>query len=67
MKNLNTFDWIVFVLLVIGGLNWGMVGIFNINLVSLLFGDMSTVARIVYDLVGISAVYSIYILSTKVE
>lgn len=57
MKNLNTFDWITLVLVIIGGLNWGLVGIFNFNLVSTIFGDMSTLSRIVYALVGLSAIY----------
>ena len=44
------------ILLAIGGLNWGLVGLFNFNLVSTLFGDMSIWSRIVYVLVGISAI-----------
>ncbi len=44
------------ILLAIGGLNWGLVGLFNFNLVSTLFGDMSILSRIVYVLVGISAI-----------
>ncbi len=67
MKNLNAFDWIALVLLVIGGLNWGMIGLFNVDLVSALFGSMTTLTRVVYSLVGVSALYSIYILSAKTE
>ena len=67
MKNLSTFDWIALGLLVIGGLNWGMISVFNIDLVSLVFGNMTMLTRIVYGLVGLSAVYSIYILSTKTQ
>ena len=47
-------------LTIIGGLNWGFVGAFNFNLVSLLFGDMSILSRIVYILVGLSAFWLIY-------
>ena len=65
MKNLNALDWIAFVLLVIGGLNWGLVGFFNFDLVSTLFGVMSTVSRVVYGLVGLSAIYVIFILLAK--
>jgi uncharacterized membrane protein YuzA (DUF378 family) len=43
------------VLVVIGGLNWGLVGLFNFNLVSTLLGDMSVLSRTVYGLVGLSA------------
>lgn len=65
MNNLNVIDWIFLILLVIGGLNWGLIAFFKFDLVSSIFGDISTMARIVYGLVGISAVYSIFILSTK--
>lgn len=57
MKSLNAFDWVALVLVIVGGLNWGLVGILNFNLVATLFGDMSALARIVYALVGLSAVY----------
>lgn len=57
MNKLNTFDWIAFVLVIVGGLNWGLVGILKFDLVATIFGDMSTLSRIVYTLVGLSAVY----------
>ena len=47
------------VLLIVGGLNGGLVGLFGFDLVAALFGDMSLLARIVYVLVGISALYQI--------
>ena len=43
------------VLLIIGGLNWGLVGAFNFNLVDAILGSVPTVERIVYVLVGLSA------------
>jgi len=43
-------------LLVIGGLNWGLVGLFNFDIVAAIFGDMTILSRIVYTLIGISAV-----------
>lgn len=43
-------------LVVVGGLNWGLVGFFDYNLVDTLFGQGSVLARLVYDLVGLSAV-----------
>lgn len=67
MKNLNVFDWVALVLLIVGGLNWGLVGILNIDIVSSLFGDMTTLTRVVYGLVGVSAIYGLYILSAKTE
>lgn len=57
MNKLNSFDWLAVVLVVVGGLNWGLVGIFNFDLVSAIFGDMSGLSRIVYALVGVAAVY----------
>jgi len=46
-------------LVIIGGLNWGLVGLLNLDLVAALFGAGSALARIVYVLVGLSAVYQI--------
>ena len=60
MKKLSTVDWIVLVLVIVGGLNWGLVGVFDYDLVASIFGDMSALSRIVYDLVGLSAVYLIF-------
>ena len=57
MKNLGALDWIALVLVIIGGLNWGLVGIFKFDLVATIFGQMSALSRIVYTLVGISAIY----------
>lgn len=53
-------DIIALVLLIIGGVNWGLVGIFQFDLVSWLFGGQGAMlARIVYTLVGISALWCI--------
>lgn len=50
---------IVLALVIIGALNWLLIGVFNFNLVATLFGDMSTISRIVYSLVGISGIISL--------
>ena len=47
--------WMTLVLLVIGGLNWLLVGLFDFDLVAAIFGEMSAAARAIYTLVGISA------------
>ncbi len=47
------------VLLIVGGLNWGLVGALDFDLVAAIFGDGSALARIVYGLVGLSAIYQI--------
>lgn len=46
-----------FLLTIVGALNWGLVGLFNFNLVAALLGSVPTVERVVYVLVGLSAVY----------
>ena len=54
---MKKMDVLVAVLLVVGGLNWGLVGLLNFDLVASLFGDASVISRLVYSLVGVSAVY----------
>lgn len=54
---LNGLDWLAYVLLIVGGLNWGLVGLFEFDLVAELFGEMSGLSRTVYTLVGLSALY----------
>lgn len=54
---MKSIDVIAAVLLVVGGLNWGLVGVANFDLVATLFGAGSILAKIVYTLVGVSAVY----------
>lgn len=50
---------IALVLLIVGGINWALVGLLNVDLVAALFGPMSTPARVVYVIVGIAAVYAL--------
>jgi uncharacterized protein len=57
MNKLNSFDWGVLVLLIVGGLNWGLVGAFNFNLVTTLFGTVSVVTTVIYVAVGLAAIY----------
>lgn len=59
MKNQHIVNLVATILLLVGGLNWGLVGLFDLDLVSTIFGDMSTLTRIIYVLVGLSAVYRI--------
>ena len=56
MRVLNN---VTLVLLVIGGLNWGLVGLFGFDLVAAIFGPMSVLSRIVYLLVGVSALWQL--------
>lgn len=55
LKFLKTASYI---LVLVGALNWGLVGLFNFDLVATIFGEMSTLSRIVYTLVGLCAVIS---------
>ncbi len=61
MNKLTPLDWIALILLAVGGLNWGLVGILNFDLVATIFGDMSLLSRIVYGVVGASAIYMLAI------
>lgn len=54
---MRTIDVVAAVLLVVGGLNWGLVGVANFDLVAALFGAGSILAKAVYTLVGVSAIY----------
>jgi uncharacterized membrane protein YuzA (DUF378 family) len=56
---MRTLDAIALLLVVIGAVNWGLIGFFRFDLVAALFGDMSTLSRIIYVLVGISGLYAI--------
>ena len=53
---MNILKWIAYSLVLIGALNWGLIGAFNFNLVSFLFGDMSTISRIIYIAVGLCSI-----------
>ncbi|MBU1045630.1 DUF378 domain-containing protein [Patescibacteria group bacterium] len=57
MNKLNVLDWVALILVIIGGLNWALVGLFSFDLVAAIFGAMSILSRIIYVLVGLSAVY----------
>ncbi|MBN1843799.1 MAG: DUF378 domain-containing protein [Deltaproteobacteria bacterium] len=56
MLELNTRLWVALVLLTVGGLNWGLIGLFKFNLVATIFGEMSLFARLIYVAVAVSAV-----------
>jgi len=56
---MNALDWVAWILVVVGGLNWGLVGALNFNLVDMLFGVGSTISMVVYILVGLGALWMI--------
>lgn len=59
MKNSHVIDIIAVIILIIGGLNWGLIGLFEWNFIASVFGYTSVLTRTIYALVGFSAVYKI--------
>ncbi|OGZ63914.1 MAG: hypothetical protein A3A98_01340 [Candidatus Staskawiczbacteria bacterium RIFCSPLOWO2_01_FULL_40_39] len=55
MQKLTTLDIVALVLLVVGGLNWGLLGLVNMNVVDTVFG--MTISRFIYIVVGLAALY----------
>lgn len=53
---MKAFNAIVLTLVIIGGINWGLVGLFEYNLVDAIFGGLNWFTRLVYILVGVSAI-----------
>lgn len=56
---MKIIDYVLLTLVIIGAINWGLIGFIQFDLVRVLFGDMSIVSRIIYGLVGISGLYAI--------
>jgi uncharacterized membrane protein YuzA (DUF378 family) len=61
LHHLGALDWVAMVLLIIGGLNWGLMGLLNIDLIAAMFGEMTQAARAAYIVVGLSGLYAIYL------
>ena len=59
---MKIIDTITLILIIIGAINWGLIGIFNFNLVGAIFGDMTVLSRIIYGLVGVSGLWGIKLL-----
>jgi len=60
MKNFNAVEWIALAVLLVGGINWGLVGAFNIDIVSSIFGDATILTRVIFGLVGLSALVILF-------
>lgn len=54
---MKALHMVTFLLVIIGGVNWGLVGLFNLNLVTVILGGFPGLEQLVYVLVGVSAVY----------
>ena len=56
---MKTIDYISLLIVIIGAINWGLIGIFQFDLIRVIFGNMSLVSRVIYTIVGICGLYSI--------
>lgn len=54
-------DWLALILVIVGGLNWLLVGLFNFDLVAAIFGAATTLSNIVYVIVGLAAIYVLFL------
>ncbi len=59
---MKVIDKIALVLIIIGAINWGLIGLFGFDLVATIFGEMSVISRIIYGLVGLSGLWGIKLL-----
>lgn len=57
--NSKCFDYIALILVIVGAINWGLIGFFKFDLVAFLFGQMTWISRIVYAIVGLCGLYTI--------
>jgi uncharacterized membrane protein YuzA (DUF378 family) len=65
MKSLGVLGWIAVILLIIGGLNIGFAGVFGFNILGGIFGNVPALLRVIYVLIGLSALWGIYLLAKR--
>lgn len=65
MAEMKVLDWIAYILVIIGAVNWGLLGAFKFNVVNVVLGSIPILEKIVYILVGIAGLYLIYLLTKK--
>lgn len=59
----DIFDWLALILVILGALNWGLIGLLNFDLVAFLFGGpMTFLSKVVYSLIGLAGAYTLYLL-----
>jgi uncharacterized protein len=56
---MKTIDYIALILVIIGAINWGLIGFLGFDLVRVIFGDMTLVSRIIYAIIGICGLYAL--------
>ena len=59
MRELNLYGWIALIIVLVGGINWGFIGLFDLNLVGSIFGSL--LSRLIYIIVGVAAGYLCYL------
>ena len=64
---METLQKIALVFTIIGGIVWGLIGLFDFNLVEFIFGDAYIISRIIYIIVGICALINIGLLFNHIE
>ncbi len=62
---MHVLKWVTVILLIVGAINWGLVGAFDYNIVTKLLGEASMLTRVVYILIGLAGVYKIFLITTK--
>jgi hypothetical protein len=60
LKNKTILDWVAFVIVVVGAVNWGLYGTLNFDLIDFLFHRIPLLARVVYAVVGLAGIYLLY-------
>ena len=63
MVRLNAVDWIALILATIGAINWGLIGLFNFNLVNAIFGGVPALEALIYIIVGLAGLWLIYLMA----
>lgn len=63
MTKLSIIDWIAVILVIVGGVNWGLVGLFNLDLVSEVFGGESGFDTVIYVVISLASLWMIYTVS----
>ncbi|WMJ88249.1 DUF378 domain-containing protein [Anaerocolumna sp. MB42-C2] len=56
---MKTVDYIALCLVIIGAINWGLIGFLGFDLVRVIFGDMTWISRVIYAIVGIAGLYAL--------
>ena len=65
MSKHGLLDWLAYILVIVGAINWGLVGLFGFNLVDSLTGDLDMLAKGIYILVGVAGVYLAFVCGKK--